>query len=147
MPITIRRSLKDGLLGPYRVRKDDVILVGALAAQRDVRFWGPDPDRFDPDHFTPERIAERPLLAFIPFSIGRRQCMAQEVSFMMLRVVLFEIYRRFRLRLAPGATVVKNTVVTTKPEAVRVTRIPRPGAVAPAAASRAASRRRTAPRP
>jgi len=134
MPITIRRSLKDGLLGPYRVRRDDVILVGALAAQRDMRFWGPEPDRFDPDRFTPERIAERPLLAFIPFSIGRRQCMAQEVSFMMLRVVLFEIYRRYRLRLAPGATVTKNTVVTTKPEAVRVTRIPRSGAVAPEAA-------------
>ena len=127
MPITIRRSLKDGVLGRYRVRKGDVILVGALAAHRDVRYWGPDPDRFDPDHFTPERIAERPIHAFIPFSIGRRQCMAQEVSFMMLRVVLFEIYRRHRLRLAPGATVVKNTVVTTKPEAVSVTRIPRAG--------------------
>ena len=38
---------------------------------------------------------------------------------MMLRVVLFEIYRRYRLRLAPGATVIKNTVVTTKPAAVR----------------------------
>ncbi len=130
MPITIRRSLKDGLLGRYRVRKGDVILVGALAAQRDARYWGPDPDRFDPDHFTPERIAERPLHAFIPFSIGRRQCMAQEVSFMMLRVVLFEIYRRYRLRLAPGASVAKNTVVTTKPETVPVTCIPRARTVA-----------------
>lgn len=127
MPVTIRRSLRDGLLGRYRIRKDDVILVGALAAQRDPRFWGPDPDRFDPEHFTPERIAERPVHAFIPFSIGRRQCMAQEVSFMMLRVVLFEIYRRYRLRMAPGTAVVKNTVVTTKPETVMVTRIPRSG--------------------
>jgi len=45
--------------------------------------------------------------------------MAQEVTFMMLRVLLFQVYRRYRLRLAPGATVVKNTVVTTKPAAVR----------------------------
>ena len=135
MPITIRRSLRDGLLGRYRVRKGDIILVGALAAQRDVRFWGPDPDRFDPDHFTQERIAERPVHAFIPFSIGRRQCMAQEVTFMMLRVVLFEIYRRLRLRLAPGASVAKNTVVTTKPVAVPVTCIPRAGAVARPAAT------------
>ena len=56
---------------------------------------------------------------------GKRQCMAQEVTFMMLRVVLFEIYRRYRLRLAPGATVAKNTVVTTKPAAVPITRLPR----------------------
>src|SRR5439155_23773265 len=36
-----------------------------------------------------------------------------------------EIYRRYQLRLAPGATVVKNTVVTTKPAAVPVIRVPR----------------------
>jgi cytochrome P450/NADPH-cytochrome P450 reductase len=47
---------------------------------------------------------------------------------MMLRVVLFEIYRNYRLRLAPGATVTKNTVVTTKPAAVPIIRLPRPQA-------------------
>ncbi len=125
MPVTIRRSLKDGMLGRYRVRKDDIILVGTLAAQRDPRYWGPDPDRFDPEQFAMEKVVGRPRHAFIPFSIGKRQCMAQEVTFMMLRVVLWEIYRNYRLRLAPGATVVKNTVVTTKPAAVPVVRLPR----------------------
>ncbi len=125
MPVTIRRSLKDGMLGRYRIRKDDIILVGTLAAQRDPRFWGPEPDRFDPEQFTMDKIAGRPRHAFIPFSIGKRQCMAQEVTFMMLRVVLFEIYRRYRLRIAPGATVTRNTVVTTKPVAVPVIRLPR----------------------
>jgi cytochrome P450 / NADPH-cytochrome P450 reductase len=125
MPVTIRRSLKNGMLGPYRIRKDDIILVGTLAAQRDPRYWGPDPGRFDPAQFAMERVVGRPRHAFIPFSIGKRQCMAQEVTFMMLRVVLFEICKRYRLRLAPGATVTKNTVVTTKPAAVAITRLPR----------------------
>ncbi len=125
MPVTIRRSLKDGMLGRYRVRKDDIILVGTLAAQRDPRYWGSDPDRFDPEQFAMEKVVDRPRHAFIPFSIGKRQCMAQEVTFMMLRVVLFEIYRNYRLRLAPGATVAKNTVVTTKPVSVPIIRLPR----------------------
>jgi cytochrome P450/NADPH-cytochrome P450 reductase len=125
MPVTIRRSLKDGLLGRYRVRKGDIILVGTLAAQRDARYWGPEPEKFDPDNFAMEKVVERPRHAFIPFSIGKRQCMAQEVTYMMLRVVLFEIYKRYRLRLAPGATVTKNTVVTTKPVAVPIVRVPR----------------------
>ena len=43
MPVTIRRSLKDGTLGRYRIRKGDIILVGALAAQRDPRYWGRNP--------------------------------------------------------------------------------------------------------
>jgi cytochrome P450/NADPH-cytochrome P450 reductase len=126
MPVTIRRSLKDGTLGRYRVRKDDIILVGTLAAQRDQRYWGPDPGRFDPEQFAMDKVINRPRHAFIPFSIGLRQCMAQEVTFMMLRVALFEIYRNYRLRLAPGATVTKNTVVTTKPTAVPIIRLPRP---------------------
>ena len=125
MPITIRRSLRDGTLGRYRIRKGDIILVGTLAAQRDPRYWGAEPDRFDPEQFAMDRVIGRPRHAFIPFSIGKRQCMAQEVTFMMLRVVLFEIYRRYQLRLAPGATVAKNTVVTTKPAAVPVIRLPR----------------------
>jgi cytochrome P450 / NADPH-cytochrome P450 reductase len=125
MPVTIRRSLKDGTLGRYRIRKGDIILVGALAAQRDPRYWGPDPDRFDPDQFGTDKVIDRPRHAFIPFSIGKRQCMAQEVTFMMLRVVLFEIYKHYRLRLAPGATVTKNTVVTTKPAEVPIIRLPR----------------------
>ncbi len=127
MPITIRRSLKDGMLGPYRVRKDDVILVGALAAQRDPRYWGEQADKFDPGQFAMEKVVERPRHAFIPFSIGKRQCMAQEVTFMMLRVALFEIYNRYRLRVPPDAKVVKNTLVTTKPAAVPVVRALREG--------------------
>ncbi len=150
MPVSIRRSLKDGMLGRYRVREGDIILVGTLAAQRDPRYWGPNPDDFDPEHFAPEKIIDRPRHAFIPFSIGKRQCMAQEVTFMMLRVVLCVIYTHYRLRLAPGATVTKNTVVTTKPAWVPVVRLPRelnvrrraravardlPGTPAPGAAS------------
>ena len=125
LPVTIRRSLKDGTLGRYRVRRGDMILVGTLAAQRDPRYWGPEADRFDPEQFAMEKVVDRPRHAFIPFSIGKRQCMAQELTFMMLRVLLFEIYRRYRLRLAPGAMVVKNTVVSTKPAAVPVVRLPR----------------------
>ena len=136
MPVTIRRSLKNGTLGRYRIRKGDIILVGTLAAQRDPRYWGPDADTFDPDQFAPDKVLDRPRHAFIPFSIGKRQCMAQEVTFMMLRVVLFEIYKRYRLRLAPGATVTKNTVVTTKPGEVPIIRLPRePRRVRPAAAT------------
>ncbi len=125
MPVTIRRSLKEGMLGRYRIREDDIILVGALAAHRDPRYWGPNPGQFDPDQFAMERVIERPRHAFIPFSVGQRQCMAQEVTFMMLRVALFEVYNRYRLRIAPGATVVKNTTVTTKPVSVPVVREPR----------------------
>jgi len=141
MPVTIRRALKDGMLGRYRIRKGDIILVGTLAAQRDPRYWGPNPDEFDPEHFATEKVAERPRHAFIPFSVGRRQCMAQEVTFMMLRVLLFHICNRYRLRLPPAATVKKNTIVTTKPVAVPVIRLLREGGAERQAALRVSASR------
>ena len=150
MPVTVRRSLKDGRLGRYRMRKGDVIFVGTLAAHHDPDCWGPNPEVFDPAQFEMEKVVARPRHAFIPFSVGKRQCMAQEVTFMMLRVVLFEIYRRYQLRLPEGATVAKNTVVTTKPASVPVIRIPRVQTelftlrdTPPAARKRAAARSRT----
>ena len=149
MPVSIRRSLKDGMLGRYRVRKGDIIFVGTLAAHRDPRYWGAEPDRFDPDQFAIEKVVDRPRHAFIPFSVGKRQCMAQEVTFMMLRVVLYEIYKNFRLRLAPGTTVVKNAIVTTKPASVPIVRLPREDIVrsaAPAGVARPAEARASAAR-
>jgi cytochrome P450 / NADPH-cytochrome P450 reductase len=149
MPVTVRRSLKDGRLGRYRIRKGDIIFVGTLAAHHDPDCWGPNPEIFDPAQFEMEKVVARPRHAFIPFSVGKRQCMAQEVTFMMLRVVLFEIYRRYQLRLPEGATVSKNTVVTTKPASVPVIRIPRVQTevftlrdTPPAARKRAAARSR-----
>jgi cytochrome P450 / NADPH-cytochrome P450 reductase len=151
LPVTIRRSLKDGTLGRYRIRKGDIILVGSLAAQRDPRYWGPNPDQFDPGQFAMGKVVHRPRHAFIPFSIGKRQCMAQEVTFMMLRVVLFEIGRHYRLALAPGAAVTKNTVVSTKPVAVPVILLPRqpdaPRPAPPAARDQPAAPQPAAPGP
>ena len=66
-------------------------MIGTLAAQRDAQLLGAHPDRFDPEQFTMEKILTRQRHAFIPFSIGKRQCMAQEVTLMMLRVAMFEI--------------------------------------------------------
>ena len=69
-PVTIRRSLKDGTLGRYRIRKDDIIFVGTLAAQRDPRYWGSDPDRFDPGAVR-DREGRRPAASRVHPVLGR----------------------------------------------------------------------------
>jgi len=139
MPVTVRNSLKDGSLGPYRMQKDDIVLVGALAAQNDPKYWGDKPEVFGPEHFTPSKIAGRHPLAFIPFSVGQRQCMAQEVTFMMLRIGVFYVYNAYRLRMASGTTVVRRPIVTNTPVSVKVVREPREGKEQRVAALKAAA--------
>ena len=121
MPVTIRRSLKDGMLGrvPHPQGRHHPRRGAGRAARPALLGPGPRPVRSGPVRDRRRSSTGRGTRSSRSRS-GRRQCMAQEVTFMMLRVVLFEIYRRYRLRLAPGATVVKNTVVTTKPAAVPV---------------------------
>ena len=127
VPVTVRRSLKDGMLGRYRLRKDDVVVIGALAAHRDPRYWGPDAEVFDPDQFAVDKVVSRPPHAFMPFGTGNRGCVAQEATYLQLRVALFEIYSRYRLRAAPGSTVRKQTAATAAPAQVLVVREPRGG--------------------
>jgi cytochrome P450/NADPH-cytochrome P450 reductase len=127
MPVTVRNSLKDGRLGPYRVSCGDIIFVGTLAAHRNKTHWGPHPDRFDPSNFDLEKVLNRHKHAFIPFSVGQRQCMAQEVSFMMMRVAMFYIWNTYKIRNVSTKAVVKKCVVTTSPLGVTITRIKREG--------------------
>uniref|UniRef100_A0A182QUD1 Cytochrome P450 n=1 Tax=Anopheles farauti TaxID=69004 RepID=A0A182QUD1_9DIPT len=95
---------------PYvaRVGTDDVEVDGVVipkgtnfffhfaALHRRKDFWGPDADRFDPDRFTPERSQGRHPHAFVPFSMGSRDCIGKRYAMIGMKLLLVYLLRNFR---------------------------------------------------
>src|SRR5258705_199761 len=70
--------LKDEVIGgKYKLKKDTFVLVHVLALHRDPSVWGPNPDVFNPDNFSPEAEAKRPVNAWKPFGNGQRACIGR----------------------------------------------------------------------
>ena len=78
----------------------------AAVAHRDARFW-PDPERFDPERWTPEAKAARPQFAYFPFGGGPRRCVGEGFAWMEAVLILAAITASFvgarrRLRRSAG---------------------------------------------
>ncbi|MFJ9724296.1 cytochrome P450 [Streptomyces sp. NPDC101209] len=64
-----------------------------------------EPERFDPDRWTPDRAAAVPREAFLPFGGGARKCIGDAYALTEATLALATIAARWRLEPAPGRRV------------------------------------------
>lgn len=62
----------------------------------------PDPERFDPDRWLPERAKAIPRGAFIPFGMGNHGCIGEQFAWTEMVVSLATVAARWRLLSVPG---------------------------------------------
>jgi cytochrome P450 len=72
----------------------------------------PDPERFDPDRWTPEREKALPRYAYMPFGGGPRVCIGNGFAMMEAQLIVAAVARRYRLRLAPDQAIDLNAQIT-----------------------------------
>jgi cytochrome P450 len=123
----LERSLKETLrrypaawVGPRRTTRDVTLAGVQVPAEIGVHYssWVthhlpqlyPDPFRFDPDRFLPEREAALPRGAYVPFGGGSRMCLGKRFGEYELRALAAVLLSRVRLERLSGE---QPRVVTT----------------------------------
>jgi len=90
-----RRTVRDVTLGGVPVPAEIGVQYSSWATHHLPQLW-PDPFRFDPDRFLPEREAALPRGAYIPFGGGSRMCLGKRFGKYELRALAAVLLTRVR---------------------------------------------------
>ena len=108
-----RRAIAEYALGDYVAPPRSIIFMSPWVTQRDAR-WYPEPERFNPDRWTPEFKASLPPFAYLPFGGGSRKCIGDQFALMEAALVLTTVAQKWRLPLAPGHPVATQPLITLR---------------------------------
>ena len=75
----------------------------------------PDPQRFDPDRWTPENEARLPRHAYLPFGGGPRICIGNHFALMEGQIVLATLAQRVSFELVGRQRIVPEPLLTLRP--------------------------------
>jgi cytochrome P450 len=110
-----RSAVRDTEIGGFPVRKNDIVFIAQWLLHRDAR-WFPDPLRFDPDRFLPEREAQIPRYAYLPFGGGRRICIGNHFALTEGQIILNTIAQRFSMELVSQRQLKFEPLITLRPK-------------------------------
>jgi len=108
-----RQLLEDFELGGYTFTKGDTLLFVQWVTHRSAQCF-PDPLRFDPDRWLPERAKSIHKYAYFPFGGGPRICIGNHFAMMEAVLVLATLIRDYRFELLPGQTLELQPAVTLR---------------------------------
>jgi cytochrome P450 / NADPH-cytochrome P450 reductase len=119
--------LKDETIGggKYKLKKGTFITILAAALHRDPSVWGPHPDAFDPENFSREAEAKRPINAWKPFGNGQRACIGRGFAMHEAALALGMILQRFKLIDHQRYQLQLKETLTMKPEGFKIKVRPR----------------------
>jgi cytochrome P450 len=111
-----RRAVKDVPVDDFVIKKGTILFINIYAMHRNAEIY-PDPERFDPDRFTPENEKHRPRNAYLPFGAGPRNCIGASFAMMEGHLLLATLCQRVKFELVPGQTILEQALVTLRPKA------------------------------
>lgn len=77
VPLMARKCSGNVKLRNFELSPGINVAIGVRQIHRKTKYWGSNPDAFNPDHFLPENIAKRNPYCYLPFSAGPRNCIGK----------------------------------------------------------------------
>ncbi|XP_049785972.1 methyl farnesoate epoxidase-like [Schistocerca cancellata] len=105
----IRRVLEDTTLHGCKLPKNTVVLTNIWSLHMDKDHWG-DPEVYRPERFITETGKLREDDAFLPFGLGRRRCLGEQLAKFCLFQMFAGVLKKFRLVPANGTGLKHSTV-------------------------------------
>lgn len=113
--------------GQYRLKKNTFVTLLTLMLHRDPAVWGPDPEAFNPEHFSREAESARPPNAFKPWGNGQRACIGRQFAMQEATLVMGMILQRFQLFDHMKYQLKIKESLSIKPDGFKIKVKPRPG--------------------
>jgi cytochrome P450 len=110
--MVVRRALHDDVVCGYRVPAGASVEIAPWTLHRHPRHW-PEPHRFDPDRFAPERAEGRSPWVYLPFGGGPRVCIGKGFALLEARLVLATLAQHVELAVLNQP--VPHPTVTLRP--------------------------------
>jgi cytochrome P450/NADPH-cytochrome P450 reductase len=112
---------KDEVLGgKYFLKKNSHTMLMLPMLHRDPAVWGPRADAFDPDQFSPEAEAARPVNAYKPFGNGQRACIGMQFAIQEATLVIGMLLQRFTLVDHTRYQLEIRESLTVKPDGLKI---------------------------
>ncbi|GBM53400.1 Cytochrome P450 3A24 [Araneus ventricosus] len=86
---------EDYQVGSITIPKGAVVQAPVWDIHHDPELW-PEPWKFDPDRFAPENKTSLNSMAYMPFGIGRRNCIGARFAQAEAKLALFRLVKKFR---------------------------------------------------
>jgi enediyne biosynthesis protein E7 len=109
-----RRSIEADELGGYAIAPRTDIFISPYMLHRHPAFWS-DAEEFKPERFADADANERHKFAYIPFAVGPRHCIGENIAMFEMLVHMRTMMRRFRLKRADNDPIELEAQINLRP--------------------------------
>jgi cytochrome P450 len=109
-----RRAIEADELGGFMIPPRTDVLISPYMLHRHPQFWS-DPEQFKPERFAGADAEERHRFAYIPFAVGPRHCIGENIAMFEMLAHMHGMARRFRLTRATEEPIEFEAQINLRP--------------------------------